>query len=177
MDTFAKEHPEEFLEMKNALHEEMAALAFLANSNKHKYGHIIAELHDDYLKGNNHYPKNMNDMYKLLDEHSNDKKLIDPNGAGAPHLAFVQSSKGKFHGGKQLKCHKCGLPNYTVYTCPNCNNNRPNNGKHQSSNVGKHVKFQKGILKNKIKLLHRLVKVIKTKVLKRINIMVWDLCK
>ena len=91
----------------------------------------------------------MNDMYKLLDEHSNDKKLIDPNGAGAPHLAFVQSSKGKFHGGKQLKCHKCGLPNYTVYTCPNCNNNRPNNAKHQSSNAGKHVKFQKGILKNK----------------------------
>ena len=109
MDTFEKENPEEFLEMENALHEEMAALALLANSNKHKYGHIIAELHDDYLKGNNHYPKNMNDMYKLLDEHSNDKKLIDPNGAGAPHLAFVQSTRGKFKGNKQLKCHKCGF--------------------------------------------------------------------
>ena len=36
-----------------------------------------------------------------------------------------------------------------MYTCPNRNNNRPNNGKHQNSSGGKHVKFQKGILKNK----------------------------
>ena len=36
-------------------------------------------------------------MYKLLaDEHSNDKKIIDPNAAGAPHLAFLQGSKGKY---------------------------------------------------------------------------------
>ena len=47
LDTFAKDNPEEFLEIENALHEEMAALAFLANSNKQKYGHIMAELHDD----------------------------------------------------------------------------------------------------------------------------------
>ena len=65
----------------------------------------------------------MNDMYKLLDEHSNDKTIIDPYAAGAPHLAFVQSSKGKFHSNKKLKCWKCGLPNYTVYTCPDCDNN------------------------------------------------------
>ena len=94
IDQFAKDNPKEFKEIENALHEEMSALAFLANSNKQKYGHIIAELHDDYLKGNNHYPKNMNDMYKLLDEHSNDKNAIDPNAAGPPHLVFVQGSKG-----------------------------------------------------------------------------------
>ena len=57
IDQFAKDNPKEFKEIENALHEEMSALAFLANSNKQKYGHIIAELHDDYLKGNNHYPK------------------------------------------------------------------------------------------------------------------------
>ena len=38
----------------------------------------------------------MNDMYKLLDEHSNDKKYIDLNAAGSSHLAFVQASKGKY---------------------------------------------------------------------------------
>ena len=86
IDQFAKDNPKEFKEIENALYEEMPTLAFLANFNKQKYGHIIAELHDDYLKGNNHYPKNMNDMYKLLDEHSNDKKIIDPNAAGSPHL-------------------------------------------------------------------------------------------
>ena len=69
IDQFAKDNPKEFKEIENLLHEETTALAFLANSNKQKYGHIIAELHDDYLKGNNHYPNNMNDMYKLLDEH------------------------------------------------------------------------------------------------------------
>ena len=50
LDRFAEDNPDDFLEMENALHEEMAALAFLANSNKHKYGHIIAELHDDYIE-------------------------------------------------------------------------------------------------------------------------------
>ena len=35
-------------------------------------------------------------MYKLLDEHSNDKKAIDTNVAGAPHLAFAQATTGKY---------------------------------------------------------------------------------
>ena len=33
LDRFAEDNPEDFLEIENALHEEMAALIFLANSN------------------------------------------------------------------------------------------------------------------------------------------------
>ena len=54
-------------------HEETVALIFLANFNKNKYGHIIAKLHDDFLKNENHYSIDMSTIHKLLDEHSNDK--------------------------------------------------------------------------------------------------------
>ena len=91
-----KEHQVEFKTEKNKLHEETTVLSLLANSNKNKYGHIIAELHDDYLKKNNHYPADMSAMYKLFDEHSNDKKAINVNAAGAPHLVFAQTTTGKF---------------------------------------------------------------------------------
>ena len=33
LDRFVEDNPEDFLEIENALHEEMAALIFLANSN------------------------------------------------------------------------------------------------------------------------------------------------
>ena len=64
----------------------------------------------------------MSAMYKLLGEHSNDKRSIDSTSVGSPHLAFVQTMASRVAGNKQLKFHKCGLPNYTIYTCPNCNN-------------------------------------------------------
>ena len=149
IDQFAKDNPKELKEEENILHEETTAYAFLANSNKHKYSHIIAELPYDYLKGNNHYPGDVNAMYKLLDEYSNDEKAIDHNASGAPHLTFSQGSTGKYQSNRQLKCHKCGLANYTVYTCPNCNKDTFHNGKPQNYNWDKQVKLQKGILKDK----------------------------
>ena len=130
------------------MHEETTALVLLANSNNHKYGHIIVELHDDYLKKNYYYPANMPAIYKLLDEHSNDKKAIDLHASEAPQLAFSQATTGKFQGNRQFKCHRCGLANYTIYTCPNCNNkNKFKNCKPQNYNGGKQVKFQKRYLK------------------------------
>ena len=69
-------------------------MALLVNSDEHKYGHTIAELHDNYLKKNKYYPTDMAAMYKLLNEHSNDKKTIDPNAVRAPHLAFAQTIAG-----------------------------------------------------------------------------------
>ena len=72
----------------------------------------------------------MSAIYKLLDNQSNNKTNIDPNTAGAPHLVFAQTMASRVAGNKQLKSHKCGLPNYTIYTCPNCNNkNIFNNGR------------------------------------------------
>ena len=72
-------------------------MALLDNSNKHKYGHIIAQLHCYSLKGNSRYPADMNVMYKLLDEHTrNGMTSIDPNATGAPHLAFAQAATGKY---------------------------------------------------------------------------------
>ena len=106
IDQFANDNPKEFKEVENLQHEETAALTFLANSNKQKYGHIIAELHDNYLKNNDHYPADMSTMYKLLDEYTNNKKAIYLNADGAPFLAFDQITVNRFPANKQLKCHR-----------------------------------------------------------------------
>ena len=95
LDQFEKDNPREFNQEENKLLEETMALALLASSNKHKYGHSIVELHDDDLKKNNHYPADMSAIYKLLDEHSNDKKAIDPNAAGSTSFS-IRSTTGKF---------------------------------------------------------------------------------
>ena len=73
----------------------------------------------------------MPSAYKLLDEHSDDKGYVDSSAVGAPHLAFAQIQR-------KLKCHKCGLPNYTVYNCPNCNKNKSDGyKKHDNGNKAK----------------------------------------
>ena len=49
-DQFIDENENEYEIVKQVVHDETVALAFISNSNKDKYGHILAELHDDFLK-------------------------------------------------------------------------------------------------------------------------------
>ena len=89
-------------------------------------------------------------MYKLLGEHSNDKRSIDSTSVGSPHLLFLQGAQGN-----QLRCLKCGLINYTVYTCVNCNDRT----RFVKDKPNKQAVFQKGSLKRReTKHLHKLIK-------------------
>ena len=81
---------------------------------------------------------------------------------------------------KQLKCHRCEIANYTIYTCSNCNSkNIFNNGIPQNSNGGKQVKFQKCVKKIKKtgKSFAQVSQGKRTKGPKKNKPMVWDLCK
>ena len=49
-DQLIEENESEYEIVKQVVHDETVALAFISNSNKDKYGHIMAELHDDFLK-------------------------------------------------------------------------------------------------------------------------------
>ena len=82
----------------------------------------------------------MPSAYKLLEEHSNKSGYVDSDAAGAPHLVFAQTQK-------KLKCHKCGLPNYTVYNCPNCKKNKNEDYNKQGKGNKKQVRFHKSTFK------------------------------
>ena len=45
------------------------ACAFVINSDLRRYGRLIEELENDYMKGNDNYPRNMVKAYQLLNEY------------------------------------------------------------------------------------------------------------
>ena len=50
-------------------------MAFISGANSIKYGRLIEELENSYLKGNeNEYPKTVTDAYNLLLNYKNDPK-------------------------------------------------------------------------------------------------------
>ena len=77
------------------------------------YGHVIANLGNDYTKGNNHYPKNMPNAYKYLSEYNTGSSGIESYSRPSNHLAFMQGNPK----GSGKACYKCDNPGYTVRTC------------------------------------------------------------
>ena len=47
-------------------HNRYISCGFLIKANYNKYGHVTANLENDYMKGNDYYPKTMPDAYKYL---------------------------------------------------------------------------------------------------------------
>ena len=90
-------------------------------ANDNKYGHVTANLENDYMKGNDYYPKNMPDAYKYLNEYNTGNSCRKESYSGhSNHLAFMQGNPKD--SGKA--CYECGNPGYAVRTCPVCNSKK-----------------------------------------------------
>ena len=60
---------------KKEANEAFMAMAFISGANRIKYGRLIKELENSYLKGNkNKYPKKVTDAYNMLLKYKNDPK-------------------------------------------------------------------------------------------------------
>ena len=60
---------------KKEAKEAYMAMAFISGANRIKYGRLIEELENSYLKGNkNEYPKTVTDAYNLLLNYKNDPR-------------------------------------------------------------------------------------------------------
>ena len=95
-------------------------------ANNNKYGHVTANLENDYMKGNDYYPKTMPDAYKYLSEFNTGNSGKESYSRHSNHLAFMQGNLKD--SGKTW--YSCGNPGYTVRTCPVCNSKRiPNQPK------------------------------------------------
>ena len=55
----------------SAAHELYCATMFLAQSDKQYFGKLVEELKNDFTKGNDNYPINMVQAFKLLNKYKN----------------------------------------------------------------------------------------------------------
>ena len=89
-------------------------MGFLKQADNRRYGMVLADLENDYMKGDTNYPLDMPSAYMFLDEFKLDKSGRDSHERSSTHIAFVQ-------GNSELECYTCGLAGYTKYNCPKCN--------------------------------------------------------
>ena len=59
-------------------------------ANDNKYSEVTANLENDYMKGNDYYPKNMPSAYKYLSEYNDGKSGKESHFRHSNHLAFLQ---------------------------------------------------------------------------------------
>ena len=88
-------------------------MGFLIQADTRRYGMVLADLENDYMKGDTKYPLDMPSAYRFLDEFKLDKGK-DSHERSSTHIAFVQ-------GNSEPECYTCGLAGYTKFTCPRCN--------------------------------------------------------
>ena len=109
MEDDEKNYADEIKELNEVAHDVIVATGFLASSNRRRYGNIVNDLENDYIKGSaSNYPKNMASAYKILNEYHIGIKGSSNQVQQSTQLAFAQT----------LKCYNCGKLGFTIKTCP-----------------------------------------------------------
>ena len=75
------------------------AMAFISGANRIKYGRLIKELENSYLKGNeNEYPKTVTDSYNMLLNYKKDPRnhLGGNTGGGDGTFSFIMLDEKYF---------------------------------------------------------------------------------
>ena len=91
--------------------QKFAALAFLEGCNCTKFGKVMAELNNDFVKGVSNYPETVEDGLQMITDWTNydgtasQKKFKPKRGA-----AFAQK--------KKLVCYNCGEEGHIKPNCP-----------------------------------------------------------
>ena len=70
-------------------HNRYISCGFLIKANDNRYGHVTTNLENDYMKGNDYYPKNMPDAYKYLNEFNTGNSGKESYSRHSNHLAFI----------------------------------------------------------------------------------------
>ena len=99
------------------------ACIFLAGADKPKYGKVVEELNNQFLSGQNNYPKSVEAMMEYLSHRMDEKQKektptkkkddTEDEGIGATSLAQKGNKK------KHFKCYKCGGKGHKAPDCPN----------------------------------------------------------
>jgi hypothetical protein len=117
--------PEQMAAVRIKIHDKTIAYGILARADRSRYGKLIEEVENAFLKGRNDYPETPTEAYNLLVNYRN--YATNPNkrqaGQGLDHVAFV--ADGKKHKGEEdtrhyphIKCFKCNQFGHYKSDCP-----------------------------------------------------------
>ncbi len=126
----ARHTDEQRKEARERIVEKKVAYGILVHADRGRYGKLIEEIENDYLMGNNNYPKTPTEAYNLLVNYKNyntNKRNIP---GGLDQVAFVTEGKrlktNKEH--PHIQCFKCKKYGHYKSDCPDAGNNTANAG-------------------------------------------------
>ena len=104
---------------KAAAREMMWANWFILHSDRSRFGDLIVGLQNNYLMGQNNYPKTLTDAYSRLTNWkmpSGNNRNTNNSGSGISfNTVGEQKAKGKFR--PNITCHNCGEVGHYSYDC------------------------------------------------------------
>ena len=132
-------------EEKELAREEAAnrflAYEYLKGMDRIRYGTIKEELHNEYLKGQQNYPKTITEAYQLQTNYWIKRKpMLNKVGAGVSFMNKTGKHKEQNNNDdwkKEAMCHECGEKGHIRPDCPRLqnrsrqNDNNTNNDKHE----------------------------------------------
>jgi ribosomal protein S7 len=121
----------------NEANELSIAVAFINNADKTRYGRLLEDLRNNYLMGQDNYPKTLNSAYNLLVNWQQDPRYMIHYGAGpndgmvfahqgdkeaqasddAEGTTLVQERQAR-GGNKHITCFKCKKKGHYKGDCP-----------------------------------------------------------
>ena len=100
--------------------EQLLAVIMMTGSNQKKYGRLVEDTANDYLKGADRYPRTMTQTANLLNNWRQDpRNYAQVLGAVNDGVAFAQGGEERGGGGGQgtVTCYRCGRPNHIAPYC------------------------------------------------------------
>jgi hypothetical protein len=105
---------------KNKIVEEYLAVAFLSGSDRARFGCLLDRLQNDYLQGNNAYPRTLSSAYHLLTNWKSETSSNDISQAAVFVTTEVNTPRRtNKNNNNTVTCFNFGCTGHYANNCPN----------------------------------------------------------
>jgi len=125
---------EQLAAVRKRIQDKTVAYGILVRADRSRFGKLIEEIENDFLKGNNDYPVTPTEAYNLLvnyRSYSNNKRTVGQG--GLDHVAFLSEGKRQKQESESryflhIKCFKCNQFGHYKSDCPASNKENGSGG-------------------------------------------------